>query len=66
MPKMSDYISIQTFATMFCISVKTAKRWINKKPELFEGQTIRRNQTLYIGSGAIDEFEQMGYKEANS
>jgi len=66
MPKMSDYTSIHTFAKMFCISVKTAKRWIDKKPYIFRGQTIRRNQTLYIGSGAIDEFEQMGYKEANS
>ena len=56
--RRSDYVSIHRVAKMFSVTTRTVKNWMVKRDEIFKGSVIRRNQTLYIGSAAISEFNE--------
>jgi len=63
-----DFVSVHRFAKMLCVSVKTARRWIDEESAIFAGQIMRQNKTLYIGSGAINELLSaytVDYEEAS-
>ena len=53
--RMTEYISIHTFARMFRVTVRTVRNWM-KDEDVFIGQTIRRNKTLFLAKGAVDEW----------
>lgn len=53
---LSNYISLGGFADQFDVTERTARNWIAEEPVLSEG-LIRRNNSVFIGTGAIDDFE---------
>lgn len=52
-----DFISIHRFARMWKVTVRTVRNWINED-RFMKAATIRRNRTLFMDSGVIDEFIQ--------
>lgn len=59
---MPDYISLKRFARDFSVSQRTARRWVEEEDVLSEA-TVRQNQTLFLGSGAIEMFESLYYDD---
>lgn len=53
---LSEYMSLNGFAQHHEVTERTARTWIREEPILSDG-SIRRNNTLFIGTGAIEEFE---------
>jgi hypothetical protein len=53
---LSEYMSLGGFAEQFNVTERTARTWISEEPVLSEG-IIRRNNSVFIGTGAIDDFE---------
>lgn len=53
---LSNYISLGGFADQFDVTERTARTWISEEPVLSEG-LIKRNNSVFIGTGAIDDFE---------
>lgn len=53
---LSEYMSIGGFARHHDVTERTVRTWIGEESVLSEGM-IRRNNTIFIGTGAIDEFE---------
>jgi len=59
---MSDHISLGVFAEYFGVTERTARTWLTEEPVLSEA-VIRRNGSPFIGSGAIDDFEDKYFLE---
>ena len=53
---LSDHISLNGFAEYYGVTERTARTWINEEPVLSEG-VIRRNNSVFIGTGPMIEFE---------
>ena len=53
---LSEYMSLSGFAQSFNVTERTARTWISEESVLSEG-VIRRNNSVFIGTGAIDDFE---------
>ena len=53
---LSEYISLSRFAQSFNVTERTARTWIAEEPVLSEG-VIRRNNSVFIGTGEVDDFE---------
>lgn len=53
---LSNYISLGNFADQFDVTERTARTWISEEPVLSEG-VIRKNNSVFISTGAIDDFE---------
>ena len=53
---LSDYMSLHGFAQMYDVTERTARTWIAEEP-ILSGCVVRRNNSVFIGTGAIDEFE---------
>lgn len=53
---LSEYMSIGGFARYHAVTERTVRTWIGEESVLSEGM-IRRNNTIFIGTGAINEFE---------
>lgn len=55
---LPDYISLNGFAEYYGVTERTVRTWISEEPILSDG-VIRRNNSVFIGTGPMSEFEDM-------
>ena len=53
---LSDHMSLGAFAEHFDVTERTVRTWLTEDFSLSEG-LVRRNGSPFLGTGAMDDFE---------